>query len=259
MCLILLAVGAHPDCPLVIAANRDEYHGRPTAPAAFWPDAPVLLAGRDLEGGGSWFGVTRAGRFAAVTNYRDLAAHRPGRSSRGELVRSFLTGDITPADYLALVGSDRHRYNDFNLLCGLLPGPLFWYSNRAAASQDLPAGVHGLANHLLDTPWPKVAGGKAELAQLLVAPPADLAEALFALLADRGLPPDRHLPRTGVGLARERLLAPRFIVSPTYGTRSSTTLIVRQDGTVQFRERSFDPAGEPTGTVLYEFQLPVNG
>ena len=216
MCLILCAVAVHSDYPLIVAANRDECHSRLTAPAAFWPDEPVLLAGRDLEGGGSWFGVTRTGRFAAVTNYRDLAAHRPGRLSRGALVRSFLAGSMTPTDYLIELSCDRHRYNDFNLLCGLLPGPLTWYSNRAADPQELSTGVHGLSNHLLDTPWPKVASGKVELAALLAAPPAGLAEGLFALLADRGLRPDRHLAETGVGLVKERLLAPRFIVSPTY-------------------------------------------
>ncbi|HEY5974771.1 MAG TPA: NRDE family protein, partial [Geobacteraceae bacterium] len=152
----------------------------------------------------------------------------------------------------------RHRYNDFNLLCGLLPGPLTWYSNRAAEPQELSTGVHGLSNHLLDTPWPKVASGKVELAALLAAPPAGLAEELFALLADRRLPPDRHLPETGFGLVKERLLAPRFIVSPTYGTRSSTIMIVRRDGLLSFYERSFAPDGESSGTVRYEIQLPAS-
>src|SRR5690349_14412741 len=146
MCLILMAYKAHPDFPLVIAANRDEFHLRPTAAAAFWPEAPQVLAGRDLQEGGSWLGITLAGRFAAVTNYRDLAAVRPGRRSRGMLVSEFLAGAEPPGAYLAEVSRQPDRYNDFNLLCGLLPDQLWWYSNRGGPPVPLDPGVYGLSN-----------------------------------------------------------------------------------------------------------------
>lgn len=243
MCLILFAYRAHPEYRLVLAANRDEFHDRPAAPADFWGDAPDVLAGRDLRGGGSWLGVTRSGRFAAVTNYRDPRELLAPRSapSRGELVSGFLRGSDSPAEYLDALSSRAAEYNGFNLLVGDRDA-LYWFSNRSgAAPVRLEPGVYGLSNHLLDTPWPKVVRGRAALRDALAAAaPLDV-EPLFRLLADRAPAADRELPDTGVGVERERLLSSPFIASPDYGTRASTVLLVRADGAARLVERTFSP------------------
>lgn len=252
MCLILFAVDAHPAYHLVVAANRDEWFDRPTAPAAFWDDAPAVLAGRDLEANGTWMGVTRGGRFAALTNFRDPAANRPGARSRGALVRDFLAGAGAAPDYLRAVAAEAERYNPFSLLVGDARG-LFYFSNRAGAIVPVAPGVHGLSNHLLDVPWPKVRLGKSRLAERLrgeVDP-----DALLAALDDPVPAPDDALPRTGVALDWERDLSPVRIRTRDYGTRASTVLLVSRDGCVTFVERSFDAVGAATGTVRYDFRL----
>jgi uncharacterized protein with NRDE domain len=239
MCLILFAWQHHPDYRLVLAANRDEFYARPTAPADFWDEAPQVLAGRDLVGGGTWLGVTRGGRFAAVANVRDPSDRRAGTPSRGLLPLGFLRGSQPPAAFLAKVARKSGGYRGFNLLAGDRH-TLAWYSNREGAVRGLPPGLYGLSNAALDTPWPKVRRGKAALAGLLSrGGPLD-PEALFALLADRTRPPDGELPDTGVGLAWERTLAPAFIVGPDYGTRAATVLLVGRDGMVTFTERRFE-------------------
>lgn len=252
MCLILFAWDVHPAYRLVVAANRDEYYARPTAPAAFWPEAPGLLAGRDLAGGGSWFGITRQSRFAALTNYRDQASHRPEAPSRGALVTGFLLGDQPPAAWLTAVARQGAAYNGFGLLCGDLR-ELWYQSNRGGPPAAVSPGIHGLSNHVLDTPWPKVVRGTAALGQVLQAPAVD-PEALFALLADRTSAPDGQLPGTGVSLAWERLLSPLFIDAEGYGTRSSTVLLVGRDGEVFFAERSFAAGAVPGATATFRFR-----
>lgn len=247
MCLIVLAVDAHPRYRLVLAANRDEYFARPTAPAGFWPDAPRVLAGRDLQGGGSWLGITRDRRLAAITNYRD-PLHQPVTSpSRGRLVADFLTGTDTPADYLEMLGREQRRYGGFNLLVGDDDG-LFWHSNRGSGPERIPAGIHGLSNHLLDTPWPKVTAVKARLAELLTAERPDMA-AMFAALADTSQFPDPLLPDTGIGLDRERFLSPIFITGDTYGTRSTTLILIDRDKRVTFAEQCYDNRQRVTATT----------
>lgn len=250
MCLIVFACDAHPRYKLVVAANRDEFYRRPTAPAAFWPDCPTLLAGRDLQEGGTWLGVTRAGRFAALTNYRDPAAQRADARSRGGLVRDFLSGGMTPREYLAGVDERRGDYNGFNLLVGDGSG-LLYYASRTGEAWAVAPGVHALSNHLLDTRWPKVAKASSRMAAELAAESPDLTERLFALLADAEPPPDAVLPDTGVGLAWERVLGPAFITSPDYGTRSSTVLLMDRDGGIRFAERSWPDGGER----VYEFAV----
>ena len=241
MCLIAFAYRCHPRYRLIVAANRDEFYRRPTAPAAFWPECPQVLAGRDLEQGGTWFGVTRGGRFAALTNYRDPAAQKADARSRGELVREYLCGGREPTAYLEQVRAAGGEYNGFNLLAG--DGDGLWYcSNRGAALEEVSPGIHGLSNHLLDTPWPKVAKAKAGMAACLAGPDDALPAALFVLLADAVPAPDVSLPDTGVGLAWERTLSPVFIASPDYGTRSSTVLLAGYDGRIRFFERTW-PAG----------------
>lgn len=243
MCLIAFAYRCHPRYRLIVAANRDEFYRRPTARAAFWPECPGVLAGRDLEQGGTWLGVTRGGRFAALTNYRDPAARKTDVRSRGELVRDYLCGELAPAAYLERVGAAGGEYNGFNLLTG--DGDGLWYcANRDAILQAVPPGIHGLSNHLLDTSWPKVAKAKAGLAECLAGPDEALPARLFALLADAAPAPDAALPDTGVGLAWERMLSPIFVASPDYGTRSSAVVLAGYDGRIWFGERTWPGGAE---------------
>jgi uncharacterized protein with NRDE domain len=252
MCLIALAHRVHPGFPLVVAANRDEFYGRPTAVAAFWEDQPDILAGRDLEGMGTWLGVTRSGRFAAVTNFRDPGDLRTSAESRGTLVSRFLCGTMTAEQYFDDVAARGGAYRGFNLLAS--DGTeLYCYSNRDGAPRRLEPGIYGLSNHLLDTPWPKVRLARDRLRESLR--PAPAPEPLFTLLADTDLSPDSELPQTGVGSERERMLSAARIVSESYGTRCSTVVLQGSDGRVQFAERTYGPEGAELDTVRYEFRL----
>lgn len=256
MCLILLAWQSHPDYPLVVAANRDEFFARRTEPAQFWADAPQVLGGRDLEAGGTWLGITRSGRFAALTNYRDPTRIDPRAPSRGALVARFLTGDATPAAFERELDAVGSRYNGFNLvygLCSPAAGELRYYSNCGDFPRTLPSGIYGLSNHLLDTPWPKVADGKSALARALGALPDEAP--LFDLLRNEHTYPDASLPRTGVSLDWERLLSAAFIRSPDYGTRSSTVLIADNNGRVRFVEQTFLPGATPGERARQDFAI----
>jgi uncharacterized protein with NRDE domain len=249
MCLILFGWRVHPRFPLVLAANRDEFHARPSATAEFWRDRHDLLGGRDLESKGTWLGVTRSGRLAAVTNVRDAQAPVAGAApSRGWLTRDFLCGDAAPARYAEDVSSQGERYRGFNLLIGDRDA-LWWVSNRANGARQLAPGIYGVANDLLDTPWPKVTAGKRALMRTLRLGPS--LDGLLALLDDTRAYADDELPDTGVGIERERMLAPVRIVAPQYGTRCSSALLVDESGRTQFAERSFDPDGRDRGTVYY--------
>ena len=258
MCLIFVAHRAHPRYPLIVAANRDEFHARPTAPAAPWPAAAgetEIFAGRDLEAGGTWMGVTREGRFAALTNYRNPAGAKRDAPTRGKLVSGFLAGRASARAYVGDLEREGERYNGFSLL--VHDGDeLLCYSNAANLITELPAGVHGLSNHLLGSPWPKVTRGVERLAALLAAPadPADLTGAFFALLADDAIPADHELPETGVGLERERVLSPMFVRGEVYGTRSSTVLLVGEAGNIRVEERSFDAGVREIGRVSHEWR-----
>jgi len=251
MCLALVALNAHPRYRLLIAANRDEFHVRAAEAARWWPEG--VLAGRDRVGGGTWFGVTRKGRWALVTNYREGVPRDPAAPSRGELVGLAL-GDATPplacAARLAIDGS---RYHGYNLLLGEAPAAAYT-SNRASGAMALGSGIHGLSNHLLETPWPKLLRAKARLADALSGQ-AEPIEAAFELLADRERAPAASLPSTGVSLEWERLLSSAFIVHPDYGTRCSTVLAIDGEGCGRFSERSFDNAGELESEVAYAFEV----
>jgi uncharacterized protein with NRDE domain len=252
MCLILIAWQAHPDYPLVVAANRDEFFARPTAAAAFWPDAPQVLAGRDLEAGGTWLGVSRQRRFAALTNYREGGRQRVDARSRGALVADFLTSRASPVAYLTQLETAAAEYNGFNLVVGDGES-LAYYSNRGDGQPRwLKPGIYGLSNHLLDTPWPKLASAKAAFAAALLALPAQ--ELFLDLLADQEIVPDTHLPETGVPLAWERILSAVFVRSENYGTRASTLLTIDRDGRTTLLERSFDAAARASGEVCETFQ-----
>ena len=254
MCLLLLALQAHPVYRLVIAANRDEFYERPTAPARFWNDRPDILGGRDLRAGGTWFGITRHGRIGAITNYRDPTSHQPQAPSRGSLVTDFLIGDDEGEAYLARLELKARNYNGFNLVVGVRD-QLCWYSNRTRGIQRIMPGIHGLSNHLLDSPWPKVSRAKAALKDILSNNPALSPEVLFDMLLDRSIPGDDALPDTGVGIEWERILSPIFIASPDYGTRSSTILLLDRKNHVTFQERTHGPAPGQHRDVTFEFMI----
>jgi uncharacterized protein with NRDE domain len=218
MCLIVLAWRVHPSFPLVVAANRDEFHARPAARACFWTDHPSLLAGRDLQAGGTWMGVSRAGRFAAVTNYR--GGHDPSAAeSRGALVSRFLLDGLSPEKYLSSIKPG--SYSGFNLLVADRD-ELCWLSNRGNGARRLEPGFYALGNLLLDTPDVTDVRTRFEAVPLA-------AESLFSLLTTAK------------------------IVAPAYGTRCSTVLLAERGGRMQFAERAFDAAGAVDDTLRYEF------
>jgi uncharacterized protein with NRDE domain len=250
MCLLVLAWKTHPAYPLILAGNRDERHARASTAAGFWPDAPQVLAGRDLEAGGTWLGTTVDGRFAVVTNYREGPDPSRAPRSRGALTAGFLGGDDPLPQYLAQVQERAGEYGGFSLICG--DHESLWYlSNRGPAPAPVAPGIHALSNHLLDTPWPKVEVAKARL-RLLLDSGAFTTEALFRLLADRTpAPRDAPLPDTGIDPELERRVSAAFVQHPLYGTRCSTLLLRDQRGGMRFAERRFDAAGEELETRLF--------
>lgn len=255
MCLIALAYEAHPRHRLVVAANRDEFYARPTAPAAWWVDEPALLAGRDLREGGTWMGVTRTGRFAAVTNYREAAPPRSEAPSRGALVADFLRGSADARSYAEELSARAGAFNGFNLLVADAAG-LFYLSNRTDGVRRLEPGVYGLSNALLDTPWPKVVRARSAMQAALSSGDGDGWESgLWEMLADRVIAADAHLPETGVGADRERLLSPPFISSDVYGTRASTVLTIGRGGDVRFVERSAGPGDGGWNEARFRFRI----
>ena len=258
MCLILISYDVNPHYGLILAANRDEYYVRPTQPLRFWDDSPDILAGRDLQGYGTWLGITRSGRLAAITNYRDPTSEQENSPSRGWLVRNFLDGKESPASYLEQIKADERRYNGFNLFLADESG-LYYFSNRENEIKKLEKGLYGLSNHLIDTPWSKVQKGKAGLARLLSAEKEIDLEDIFDILADRSLAPDEKLPDTGVGLEKERMLSPLFIISSDYGTRSSSVILMENSGRIIFVERTFVSNGlEITDQQTRTFSFTVS-
>ncbi len=241
MCLIALAYKVHQRYPLIIAANRDEFLDRPTDPARFWPAEPHILAGRDRRAGGTWLGVTTGGRFAALTNYRDLRLPRLQGPSRGALVRRALEAGFVPAD--------TSMFEGFNLLYGGLD-EMRYHSNIEPVDRPLEPGIHGLSNHLLNTRWPKVLRAKEALTRI-IADDEPSVEALFELLADDTPAPDDRLPDTGLDLDRERALSSICITTNGYGTHCSSVILVDAAGVVTFEERT----REPRSAARYSFQV----
>lgn len=261
MCLITFALHQHPEYALVLVANRDEFYARPADPARFWPESPAILAGRDLEQGGTWLGIRRDGRWAAVTNFRDLE-RRQYPLSRGDLTRNFLSGDLSAVDFIKDLHPSMSRYGGFNLLLGDAGG-VHYCSNRTPHEAELAPGVYGLSNHLLDTPWPKLVKAKVGLRRLLndAQPPSE--EQLAALLADPTIYPsadDPDLPGTSIDPGLERSLSAAFITAPGYGTRCTTVLTITRRGEVRFTEKSFADNGQPTYRAAFAFPLdPLPG
>jgi uncharacterized protein with NRDE domain len=237
MCLILFAYRVHPEYKLIVAANRDEFYHRSTAPAHFWEDSPEILAGRDLEKMGTWMGVTKGGRFAALTNYRDPKESAEGKRSRGELVADVLNYKGNLKDYMQDLERNNERYPGYNLVAGDI-NELYYYSNRGKGLQKLEPGIYGLSNHLLNTEWPKVQTGKKGLTQIINEKNEDIIGELLNLLQNADPYLDELLPDTGVSLEWERMLSPLYIKSENYGTRSSTALLMSEKE-IQFVERVF--------------------
>lgn len=254
MCLIVFAYNCHPDYRLILGANRDEFRDRPTEPARFWPDVPHLLAGRDEQAGGTWLGVTTGGRLAAITNYRDPRQQVVDPPSRGGLVAGFLRDqNCAVSEFQGGLNRDRERYDGFNLLYGTTT-ELHYFTNRGGSSGPITPGIHGLSNHLLDTRWPKLTVAKARL-EAITQQTAVEPEQIFALLSDPAPFADETLPDTGVGPERERLLSPIFIADKTYGTRSTTVVLIDRSDRVTFMERTFAISPTTYTTQRYSFQI----
>ncbi|HUH66549.1 MAG TPA: NRDE family protein [Syntrophales bacterium] len=253
MCLIVLSYKAHDRYPLIVAANRDEFYERPSAPASLWDDASGVIAGRDLQRDGTWLGVKKTGGIAMLTNYRERPPFGRNAPSRGWLVRDFLIGDDDPQAYVERIRSEKDKYNGFNLIVGDQKG-LFYYSNRGEM-RELSPGLYGLSNRLLDTPWPKTEWAKKAIRSLLTRSDEPGPEEIFEILKDRRKPDDSELPDTGVGLEWERILSSIFIASPVYGTRSSSVIMIDRKNHVRFIERVFDREPEPWMTVKLDFRL----
>ena len=238
MCLILFAYEMHHDHRLILGANRDEFYERPTAPLDWWEDYPNVLAGRDLRAGGTWMGISKTGKFAGITNFRDPAGVKNYAPSRGPLVSNFLCGDESPQRYLEKIHLSSEKYNGFNLILGDDDG-LFYYSNYQNEIHQLTPGIYGLSNGFINSPWPKVITGKAHLTKLIQQKTVD-DEPIFKLLDNRQQPPEDQLPDTGVGMEWERILSPLFIQSDIYGTRSSSVIRIKKKGEIHFSERTFE-------------------
>ena len=255
MCLIFLAINQHPDWPLIIAGNRDEFHARPTRALQAWPEAPEYYGGKDLQAGGSWLMARAPGRWSALTNIRNPKA-APAPGSRGQRVLDALAD--TPL-------SDEPPVGGYNLLYGQIEATgrttAHYRSNGgglfAAQQQPLADGIYGISNAALDSPWPKVTGGKQQFSALLARAPGSeaLQYGLWQLLARRAQAPDHTLPDTGVSLEWERRLSARFIVSAEYGTRASSLLMLAPDGGGVFAERRFGADGTVSGET--RLRLPA--
>lgn len=258
MCLLVFSYKQHPVYELIFATNRDEFYGRATRAAQFWDEEPSVLAGKDLQAGGTWLGVTKEGKFSALTNYRDPSLQKEDPPSRGHLVLNFLKGDQNPEQYLQDVDNNANQYNGFNLLAGnLAEGSLMYYSNQQQELKNLDAGLYGLSNKLLDTPWPKVQIAKEELRK--ITGKEDFSEeALFDLLKNYERAPEDQLPETGIPKELERAVSPIFIKTENYGTRNSTVILVDKNGNITFEERRYKSGTQIVeDTNRYEFQLEM--
>jgi len=238
MCIILFSYKSHPRYKLILASNRDEFYERPTKPLTEWDENTNILAGKDEMSHGTWMGVTKNGRYSALTNYRDLSRIKDGAPSRGLLVSNFLEKPDQPEKYMEKIKKTTLLYNDFNLLVGD-ENDLFYYSNVSNEIIKIEKGIHGLSNHLINTSWPKVKKGKEELKKLTETNEEVNINAILNLLNDTSIPPDTQLPDTGVGLEWERALSPIFIKTEKYGTRASSVLTLDYDNKISFTEKSY--------------------
>ncbi len=261
MCLIAIAWRIQPDYPLIVIANRDEYHDRGARPMCEWQSRPGLFAGRDLLAGGAWLGATRGGRFASVTNYREGERTPAGIRSRGELVVSSLSAPYALSEYLHGLQTRGAHYSGFNLIAGD-GDELFWCSNRAKGYAALEPGIYGLSNGLLNSAWPKVIQIRSALTAALARAELET-DQLMDLLASTEPAADGDLPDTGVGMGMERWLSSIFILGERYGTRASSVYLRGADQIARLHERRFDDRGQQIGEGRFRFRLhpprqPVN-
>lgn len=252
MCLLLIANKVHPKYKLIIAANRDEEFDRPADKAAFWNDHPNVIGGRDLKEGGTWLGVSKEGRFAAVTNFRDINK-KENAPSRGLLTKNFLISNVSPQEYSEQIQKNAGGYNGFNLIFGIL-NDVYYFSNKNGGTIRLDKGVYGLSNCLLDTPWPKVEKGKDMLRKILNIEPLRF-ESIFNLLADKRPAEDKLLPDTGIGLELERILSPIFVNTEGYGTRCSTLVLLNNHNEINFIEKTYHPSADQQKEIKYNFAV----
>ncbi len=253
MCLLLISYESHPKYKLIIAANRDEFYNRPAGHAKFWEDHPSVLAGRDLQAGGTWLGVTKQGRFAAITNYRDMKSLKKDAPSRGELVSSFLAGNDSCKIFSQNLLASAENYNGYNLLFSDL-NYFYYFSNQTKKSIRLSYGIYGLSNHLLDTPWHKVEKSKTSFKKILNEENVSSND-LFEILSDTSTPPDELLPDTGLELEIERAVSPVFVSTPFYGTRSSTVIFIDRNDNVTFTEKSLKQETKEWKTSEFHFNI----
>lgn len=256
MCLIAFGWKAHPEYSLIVGANRDEWRDRPASPATWWSDYPQILAGRDLKAGGTWMGVTRGGRFAAITNFRDPAEKRSTARSRGELVTAFLLSLESPGDFLSSISERAHEYNGFNLVVADTSS-MAYFGSRAGEIKLLEPGVYALSNHTLNEPWPKVILAKSALEAALQARMTETARqmAIYDFLSSETIAPDTALPDTGVGLVWERALSSALIVTPEYGTRASTIVSIAHNSKVEFAEHTRAADGSLCHVAEFSFDI----
>ncbi|MFT5427026.1 MAG: hypothetical protein ACI9ZT_001979 [Gammaproteobacteria bacterium] len=254
MCLIILSYKQFDNFPLILAANRDEFFERPTQSAHFWNDNPLILAGRDRKHNGSWLGITKQGRFAAVTNFREPSEKIARATSRGTLVSEYLLSEINAKNYLEDLLNRIDKFDGFNLLVGDT-NALYFLSSMEKKIKNIQSGVYGISNGVFDCPWPKVIQGKLRLTEIMKSSGQVDETAFFKLLADETVPVDDELPDTGVGLEWEQKLGSIFVKADSFGTRCSTLLSIDANKQVRFIERNFDPAGNEDGTERYSFKL----
>jgi len=251
MCLITFAYNIHPTYRFILAANRDEFYARPTSPAGWWEDHPNILGGRDLEAMGTWMGINRNGRFAAVTNYRDIRNIKPDAKTRGDLPTDFLKGSETPESYVRRIHEQGDQYNGFNLI--VMDDEMSYGSNYGEETYDLNFGLYGLSNALLDDPWPKVEKAKADL-NLLIQKDFSIQD-LLEIMSNAQTYPDETLPDTGLDYVREKALSAICIATPDYGTCCTTALRIDYDGNVEFMEKSLPVGDRKDQIVSYTFKI----
>ena len=259
MCLAIFAIDVRDDWPLIVLANRDEFHARPTQSMQPWADAPEILAGRDLQAGGTWLGIDTRARLALLTNVRDPKNVKHNAPSRGKLAETFLRGNQSAQAYLKALAPDAMRYNGFNLVL-IDADQRKWHASnyQEPLSATLPTGVHGLSNALFDTPWPKTERTKLALANYLSRADTLQPDALCDIMLDTAPVDDALLPNTGLSLSRERLLGTPFIVSQEYGTRCTTLVLRHRSGRCWVQEDTYDSAGKRSRRTCWQL-MPGQG
>jgi len=258
MCLIHFNLQGHPNYKLIVAANRDEQYSRPTEKAHFWPDSPEILAGRDSLQHGTWLGVTKSGRFAALTNIRkyDLAMEEPAEKSRGAIVRGYLESTEGPVDFIESIRKEKEAYAGFNIILGDAEH-LYHYNNVEDILAKVEPGTHSLSNATLNTPWPKVTNGKRMLDHYIHSTDKINPDQLFQILENKEEAEDSTLPETGIGIKLERKLSASFIRTPEYGTRSASVLLIDKDNQLVFKERTYQH-GILEEEKEFNFSLPIS-